>query len=43
MQLKSYDSLEGVAGRLQANNPRIRTEHAMWLAQHWAREEGDVG
>lgn len=40
MQLKSYDSLEGVAGRLQANNPRIRTEHAMWLAQHWAREEG---
>ena len=24
MQLKSYDSLEGVAGRLRANNPRIR-------------------
>ncbi len=38
-QLKSYDSLEGVAGRLQANNPRIRPEHALWLAQHWARQE----
>jgi pimeloyl-ACP methyl ester carboxylesterase len=40
MQLKSYDSLAGVAGRLQANNPRIRADHALWLAQHWAREEG---
>ncbi|OGB01635.1 MAG: alpha/beta hydrolase [Burkholderiales bacterium RIFCSPLOWO2_12_FULL_64_99] len=40
MQLKAYDSLEGVAGRLRANNPRIRSEHALWLAQHWAREEG---
>ena len=40
MQLKSYDSLEGVAGRLRANNPRIRPDRALWLAQHWAREEG---
>lgn len=39
MQIKSYDSLEAVAGRLQANNPRIRREHALWLAQHWAHEE----
>ena len=39
MQLKAYDTLEGVAGRLRANNPRIRPDHALWLAQHWAREE----
>ena len=39
MQLKSYDSLEAVAGRLRTNNPRIRPDHALWLAQHWAHED----
>lgn len=39
-QLKDYASLEDVAQRLQANNPRLRTPFALWLAQHWARQEG---
>lgn len=39
VQLKDYDSLEGVAARLQKNNPRLRADRALWLAQHWAREE----
>jgi pimeloyl-ACP methyl ester carboxylesterase len=41
VKLKDYDSQESVAKRLQANNPRIKSELAMWLAQHWARPEGD--
>jgi pimeloyl-ACP methyl ester carboxylesterase len=39
--LKDYAMLEDVARRLQANNPRLRTSFARWLAQHWARQEGD--
>jgi pimeloyl-ACP methyl ester carboxylesterase len=39
--LKDYDSLAGVAKRLQANNPRLRESFALWLAQHWARQEGE--
>jgi pimeloyl-ACP methyl ester carboxylesterase len=41
VQLKDYDGLAGVAKRLQANNPRLREGFASWLAQHWARQEGD--
>jgi pimeloyl-ACP methyl ester carboxylesterase len=39
--LKSYGSLEEVAKRLQANNPRLRASFALWLAQHWSRKEGE--
>ena len=38
--LKAYDSVQGVADRLRANNPRLRADRARWLAAHWAREEG---
>lgn len=39
-RLKDYDSIEGVAKRLQATNPRLRGDFALWLARQWAREEG---
>ncbi|HYR25122.1 MAG TPA: alpha/beta hydrolase [Aquabacterium sp.] len=38
--LKTYDSREAVAARLRGNNPRLREDYALWLAGHWAREEG---
>jgi pimeloyl-ACP methyl ester carboxylesterase len=38
--LKDYAALEDVAKRLQMNNPRLRSAFALWLAQHWARQEG---
>ena len=37
MDLKSYPSLEAVAQRLIKTNPRLGTDKAHWLAQHWAR------
>lgn len=40
-QLKDYASLEDVAKRLQTNNPRLRAPFALWLAQHWSRQEGE--
>ena len=36
MDLKTYDSAEGVAGRLMKTNPRLGADKAAWLAQHWA-------
>lgn len=39
-KLKDYATVEDVAQRLQANNPRLRETFALWLAQHWARQEG---
>ncbi len=36
MDLKPYDSLEAVAQRLIKTNPRLGTDKAHWLAQHWA-------
>ena len=36
--LKTYDSLGGVAKRLIKTNPRLSADKAAWLAQHWARE-----
>jgi pimeloyl-ACP methyl ester carboxylesterase len=38
--LKDYDSIDAVAGRLRQNNPLLRTEFALWLAGHWARDVG---
>ncbi|WP_332827849.1 alpha/beta fold hydrolase [Ramlibacter sp.] len=39
--LKSYDSIDGVARRLMRTNRRLTQDKAGWLAQHWAREEAD--
>ena len=41
MDLKSYDSLEGVVQRLTKTNPRLSHDKAAWLASHWARQEAD--
>ncbi len=37
IDLKPYPSLEAVAQRLIKTNPRLGTDKAHWLAQHWAR------
>jgi pimeloyl-ACP methyl ester carboxylesterase len=37
LDLKPYPSLEAVAQRLIKTNPRLGTDKAHWLAQHWAR------
>ena len=37
LNLKPYPSLEAVAQRLMKTNPRLGTDKAHWLAQHWAR------
>ncbi|MCB4364424.1 alpha/beta hydrolase [Hydrogenophaga taeniospiralis] len=36
MELKAYDSVEGVARRLMKTNPRLPADQAEWLAAHWA-------
>ncbi|MEI8324714.1 MAG: alpha/beta hydrolase [Betaproteobacteria bacterium] len=36
LALKAYDSLEGVARRLMKTNPRLDSDKAHWLAQHWS-------
>lgn len=36
-ELRDYDSLDAVAGRLRKNNPRLRSDFADWLAPHWSR------
>ena len=35
--LRSYPSAAAVAERLMKTNPRLSTDKAHWLAQHWAR------
>ena len=39
---KPFASAVDVAARLQKNNPRLPTDKALWLAQHWA-QQGDDG
>ena len=39
MNLKSYDSVDGVARRLMKTNPRLPADKADWLARHWARPD----
>jgi pimeloyl-ACP methyl ester carboxylesterase len=39
LELKGYDSLEGVAGRLMKTNKRLARDKAEWLAPHWARQQ----
>ena len=41
MDLKAYDSLEGVAGRLMKTNKRLQAPKADWLAQHWSQRDAD--
>ncbi|WBY03107.1 alpha/beta hydrolase [Ramlibacter tataouinensis] len=41
LDLKSYDSAEGVAARLMKTNRRLPRDKAEWLARHWAREGAD--
>jgi pimeloyl-ACP methyl ester carboxylesterase len=41
LELKAYDSLAGVAGRLMKTNQRLPQDKADWLAPHWARHEAD--
>jgi pimeloyl-ACP methyl ester carboxylesterase len=36
VDLKTYDSADGVARRLMKTNPRLPADKANWLAQHWA-------
>ena len=37
MDLKTYDSVQGVARRLMKTNTRLDQHKADWLARHWAR------
>ena len=39
LELKSYDSVAGVAQRLTKTNPRLGADKANWLAPHWACEQ----
>ncbi|MFC0351050.1 alpha/beta fold hydrolase [Undibacterium danionis] len=39
--LRTYASLEEVAGRLQKTNPRLPNERAAFLAQHWSKQNSD--
>ena len=41
MDLKAYDSADGVARRLMKTNPRLSADKAAWLARHWAVETVD--
>jgi len=41
--LRSYDTLAGVAERLQKNNPLLPADKAAWLAPHWARQRNGAG
>lgn len=41
MDLKAYDSADGVARRLMKTNPRLGQDKADWLARHWAAETPD--
>jgi pimeloyl-ACP methyl ester carboxylesterase len=41
LDLKSYDSVESVAGRLMKTNRRLTQDKAEWLAQYWARPDAD--
>jgi pimeloyl-ACP methyl ester carboxylesterase len=38
MELKAYDTVDGVAQRLMKTNARLSADKANWLARHWAQE-----
>lgn len=37
LDLKAYDDVDGVARRLMKTNPRLGSDKAAWLANHWAQ------
>ena len=39
--LRAYASIDEVAGRLCANNPRLAADKAAWLAPHWSERRAD--
>ncbi|WP_332813342.1 alpha/beta fold hydrolase [Ramlibacter sp.] len=41
LELRSYDSAEGVAARLMKTNRRLPRDKAEWLARHWAQQGAD--
>ena len=41
LDLKAYDTVNGVARRLMKTNPRLSPDKANWLAEHWAEETAD--
>lgn len=41
MDLRAYDTVDGVARRLMKTNPRLGQDKADWLARHWAAENPD--
>jgi pimeloyl-ACP methyl ester carboxylesterase len=40
-RLRTYESHLAVAQRLQKNNPRLREDYALYLANHWAALQAD--
>jgi pimeloyl-ACP methyl ester carboxylesterase len=38
MDLRAYDTVDGVANRLMKTNARLGADKANWLARHWAQE-----
>ena len=40
-ELRTYDSLQAVAQRLQKTNPLLPAQRAEWLAGHWSRRRDD--
>ncbi|MBC5768070.1 alpha/beta fold hydrolase [Ramlibacter albus] len=41
MELKPYDSADGVAQRLMKTNKRLTQDKAGWLARHWAKPDAE--
>jgi pimeloyl-ACP methyl ester carboxylesterase len=41
LTLRSYSSVDAVAERLVANNPRLSADKAAWLASQWSRRADD--
>jgi pimeloyl-ACP methyl ester carboxylesterase len=40
---RAYESFEEFAARMQAENPRLSSERARFLAEHWGREDEEGG
>lgn len=40
---RPYESMEDFAARMQAENPRLSDERARFLAEHWGKEDPEVG
>jgi pimeloyl-ACP methyl ester carboxylesterase len=40
-RMRSYDALDGVAGQLRRNNPRLNSQRAAFLASRWSRRRPD--